>query len=49
MNDLKKLIGEGITLNHELDADDVLKLSAAIFGAVVLAIIVGHGILNAIK
>ena len=49
MNDLSKLINEGVVLNHEFDIDDVIKLSTAIFVAGVLAIIVGHGILNAIK
>lgn len=47
--DIKKLINEGLTLHHELDTDDMIKLGASIFVAVVLAIIVGHGILNAIK
>lgn len=49
MNDLKSIISNGVTIHHELDMDDVLKISGAIFVAVVLAIIVGHGILNAVK
>ena len=43
------LSGNGVKLQHEFDWDDMLKIGSAIFVAVVLGIIVGHSILNALK
>lgn len=48
-NAFERLLGSGaIKLEHEFDWDDILKMSGAIFLAVVLAIIVGHSILKSL-